>query len=112
MGPGDEPDTAVAIGDPPGTIAPGERLVLRVPVEFESLAIGDHVVSGEVAAPGSVAPFEVSLGIQPWGLYIVIGVAVVAGVVVAILWRLRRRRHAEPAAVTEAPEAPEPVAAR
>ena len=95
MGPGAAPDTAVDPGIPPGTVAPGESLVLRVPVRFESLAVGHHVVAGEVAAPGTTAPFEIGLGLQPWGLYAVVAVVVLAaaGLTVAILWRRRRGRH-------------------
>jgi hypothetical protein len=79
-------------------------------VRFESLAIGHHVVSGEVAAPGTTAPFEVGLGIQRWGLYAAV-VVVVTGVGAALAWRRWRRRRVSEPYVTEAPQADPAVAA-
>jgi hypothetical protein len=110
VGPGNQPDTAVDTGDPRGTIAPGERRVLRVPVQFESLAIGHHVVAGEVATPGTTAPFEAGLGIQPWGFFAAVVVVVVAGLGAALFWRLWRRRRASASEPTETPDATSLVA--
>jgi len=109
VGPGALPDTDVDTGDPPGKIYPGGTRILRVPVEFEPLGFGHHVVAGEVAAPGASAAFEVGVDVQPWGLYAVMFLVVVLAAVLAVLLlrrRRRRRRSAQPAATEPLPEGP------
>jgi hypothetical protein len=109
LGPGAFPDSEVDTGDPPGTIAPGGIRVLRIPVRFEPLGFGDHVVAGQVAAPGASAAFQVGVDVQPWGLYAVVFLVVllVAALAVALLWRRRRRSGSE---VTVAPPPEYPLA--
>jgi hypothetical protein len=107
LGPGAFPDSEVDTGDPPGTIAPGGIRVLRIPVRFEPLGFGRHVVAGEVAAPGASAAFQVGVDVQPWGLYAVVFLVVllVAALAGALLWR-RRRRSGSEVTVTPPPEYP------
>jgi hypothetical protein len=107
VGPGAFPDTDVDTGDPPGTIAPGGIRVLRIPVRFEPLGFGRHVVAGEVAAPGASAAFEVGADVQPWGLYAVVFLVVVLAIVLVVALLLRRRRpSAESAGPEPLPEGP------
>jgi hypothetical protein len=91
-GAGDTRDVAIGVDDP-GRLEPGASRALRIPIQFDPLAFGRQTVSGEIAAPGAVAPFKVRTSVYPWGLLVVALVLVLLLVLLA-LRKVRRRRVA------------------
>ena len=91
-GPGDTADGAINVDDP-GRLEPGASRTLRIPVPFDPLAFGRQTVSGEIAAPGAVAPFKVRTSVYPWGL-LVSALVLVLLLFLLVLRKVRRRRRA------------------
>ncbi|HET6952202.1 MAG TPA: hypothetical protein VFI47_17610 [Acidimicrobiales bacterium] len=101
VGRGDTADVAIGVDDP-GQLEPGDSRTLRIPVRFEPLGFGRHIVAGEVAAPGAVAPFEVHTSIHPWGVFgaVLLGFGAVAAVGLSRIRRRVRRSRAGGGAVS------------
>jgi hypothetical protein len=74
-----------------GSIAPGESVVVEVPVELPPLAIGGYSIAGTISGFGPPVRFEARTSAYPWGLFIVACGVLVQVALVALRNRLRRR---------------------
>ncbi|MFC0531848.1 hypothetical protein [Phytohabitans kaempferiae] len=70
-------------------LAPGEERTIAVPVELPPLSTGTYTVTGEVTSAGSTVQVVATTARYPWGVPVVLALAVTALAVTA--WRRRRR---------------------
>ncbi len=74
-------------------LTPGQSADLEVPVAFDALGNGQHVVAGSVRASGNESTFEAGATVRPWGLFVLALLAVLI-LPIALLARFARRQRA------------------